>query len=967
MNAVLSSTLTPLFAVSDFDFGPDRIVIGLFAGLTYGLLAIGLVLVYRSSRFVNFAHGSVGAFGASLLALMVADWGAPYWLAFVIGILVAGLLSAGIEVVVVRRLAGRPSLIGMIATLGLSQFILIMALVINSDGVSGFTFPQPPYLPTWEVDSLPIGPPYIAMFILGPCLLAGLSWFLRQHRLGMAIRAAADDPDAAQLEGIPARRMATLSWGIAGGIAAFSAILVTPTTSGQGMDGLGADLLLKGLAGAVIGRMSSIPIAVGASIGIGLLEQFLLSNPATADLDIVFIGVVILVALLRQPILGRAGQERVGLRRVVVPPLPEAYRKVAAITWLPRVTVTLLGCVMIGLAYTVTNGTASVFTSVIGFTLVGLSVGLVTGVAGQLSLGQFAYAGIAAAGSMHVADATGSFLFGILAGMASAAIASVIVGIPAMRLKGLALAVSTLAFALVTSDWLLRRDVFLGSGVSPAKPTWWGEPMELAVRYYLFALVMLAVAIWFTNNLRHSGFGRSLQALRDNEEAGRAFTVPTRLRKFQLYAVAGMIAGAGGVVIGHGQTQLTVNSFPADASIDVVALTVVGGLAVTSGPLIGALIIVGIPAMVALGTVGQAGLAIFWLLVVILLPDGLGGIFIKARDRLYDALARRAGIDPVAARHGSVEPSGSPLQQPMRLEGLVDRPAEEATYPGPVLSIEGISRRFGGVVAVDGATFELRRGEILGVIGPNGAGKTTMFEMVAGFTKPDAGRVVFEGADVTSFTPEKRAEVGLVRSFQDAALFPTLTVRETLMVAQERTAPTSLWWSAIGAKSAERAKAQAADEMIERMALTPYVHRTIAELSTGTRRVVELACLLSLEPRVLLLDEPSAGIAQSESEALGELLLGIRRELGTTMVVIEHDLPLLSKISDRMIAMNLGRVVATGTPEEVRNDEAVVRSYLGADEAAINRSGVHVPAAPAAPGVNGTGIAPDAVSPVTSP
>ncbi|WP_122816846.1 branched-chain amino acid ABC transporter permease/ATP-binding protein [Nocardioides pantholopis] len=962
----MSPLLTPLLALSDFDFGPDRIVIGLFTGLTYGLLAIGLVLVYRSSRFVNFAHGSVGAFGASLLALLVADWGAPYWLAFVIGILVAGGLSAGIEVLVVRRLAGRPSLIGMIATLGLSQFILIMALVINSDGVSGFTFPQPPFLPTWEVDSLPIGPPYIAMFILGPCLLAGLTWWLRHHRLGMAIRAAADDPDAAQLEGIPSRRMATLAWGIAGGIAAFSAILVTPTTSGQGLDGLGADLLLKGLAGAVIGRMSSIPIAVGASLGIGLLEQLLLSNPETADLDIVFIGVVILIALLRQPILGRAGQERIGLRRVVVPPLPAAYQKVASIKWLPRVTVTVLGCVLIGLAYAVTNETASVFTSVIGYTLVGLSVGLVTGVAGQLSLGQFAYAGIAAAGSMHVADATGSFLFGILAGMLSAAIASVVVGIPAMRLKGLALAVSTLAFALVTSDWLLRREIFLGAGVSPAKPTWWGEPMELAVRYYLFALVMLAIAIWFTNNLRHSGFGRSLQALRDNEEAGRAFTVPTQLRKFQLYAVAGMIAGAGGVVIGHGQTQLTVNSFPADASIDVVALTVIGGLAVTSGPLIGAIILIGIPAMTTMSTLGQAGLSIFWLLVVILLPDGLGGVFIRLRDRLYDALARRAGIDPVEARHGAVEPTGSPLQQRMRLEGLVERPADEVTRPGPVLSVEGISRRFGGVVAVDGASFDLQRGEILGVIGPNGAGKTTMFEMVAGFTKPDAGRVLFEGADVTAFTPEKRAEVGLVRSFQDAALFPTLTVRETLMVAQERTAPTSLWWSAIGVRSAELAKAEAADEIIDRMALAPYVHRTISELSTGTRRVVELACLLSLEPRVLLLDEPSAGIAQSESEALGELLLGIRRELGTTMVVIEHDLPLLSKISDRMIAMNLGRVVASGTPEEVRNDEAVVRSYLGGDEAAINRSGVPAPVPVAPSGVNGTDVAPEHIQPVTT-
>ncbi|WP_166392114.1 branched-chain amino acid ABC transporter permease/ATP-binding protein [Nocardioides ochotonae] len=950
LSAELGAAITPMFSLTDFDFGLDRIVLGLFSGLTYGLLAIGLVLVYRSSRFVNFAHGSVGAFGASVLALFVVDWGAPYWLSFLLAIGVAGLLSAGIEVLVVRRLTGRPALIGMIATLGLSQFILIMALVINTDGISGFTFPKPPYLPTWEVDSLPIGPPYIAMFILGPLLLWGLAAFLRRHRLGMAVRAAADDPDAAQLEGIPARRMATLVWGLAGGIAAFSAILVTPTTSGQGLDGLGADLLLKGLAGAVIGRMTSIPIAVAASLGIGVFEQLLLSNPDTRSLVNVAIGLVIVIALLRQPILGRASKERGGWRRVVVPPLPEAYRTVRSIVWLPRVLMCMVAMAVFGLAYVVSNETASILTSVAGYTLVGLSVGLVTGVSGQLSLGQFAYAGIAAAASAHVVDATGSFVFGIAAGVASAAIASVLIGIPAMRLKGLALAVSTLAFALATTSWLLRTDLFLGDGLSPASPTVFGYPVTLAVDYYLFALLMLALGIWFTNNLRHSGFGRSLQALRDNEEAGRAFTVPARLRKFQLYAASGVVAGLGGVVIGHGQTSLTVNSFPASASIDVVALTVIGGLTLTIGPLIGALIIVGLPAIVTLSTVGQATLAISWLLIVILLPDGLGGVLINVRDRIYDALARRAGIDVELARHGPGEPSTSPLQGTMRLEGLVERPGPASDGPvdglAPVLTVAGLSKRFGGVVAVDHADFEVAPGEILGVIGPNGAGKTTCFEMVAGFTRPDTGRVVYDGVDVTRATPEQRATQGLVRSFQDAALFPTLTVRETLMIAQERTDPTGLWTASIGVRTGERAKRAAAEELMERTGLTPYANRMISELSTGTRRVVELTALLALEPKVLLLDEPSAGIAQSESDALGDLLLSIRRELGTTMVVIEHDLPLLSRLCDRMIAMNLGRVVATGTPDEVRNDPAVVRSYLGSEQAAIHRSGAHTAPVP---------------------
>ncbi|MBM9459174.1 ATP-binding cassette domain-containing protein [Nocardioides sp. zg-536] len=949
MSAQLSAAVAQAGAritVAGFDFGLDRLLIGLFTGLTYGLLAIGLVLVYRSSRFVNFAHGSIGAFGASILGLLAADWGMPYWLSFLLALVVAGALGAAIELVVVRRLTGRPTIIGMIATLGLSQFILIFALIINADGVSGFTFPRPPLLPTFSIGGSNFGTAHVAMFLLGPALLVALSWFLRQHRVGIAIRAAADDNDAALLDGIPAKRMATLAWALAGGIAAFSAMLVTPTTAGQSIDTLGPDLLLKGLAGAVIARMSSIPIAVVASLGVGLLEQVLLSNPDTRSAVPLALGIIIVVALLRQPAIGRAVREQTGWSRIVMTPLPKEYRALWAVRWFPRIMSAVLIGIGVGLAYVVSNGTASTLTSVAGYALVALSVGLLTGVSGQLSLGQFAYAGIGAAVSVHAVSGTGNFVLGVLCGVIAAAGAAALVGIPAMRLRGLALAVSTLALALATTNWLLRLDSFLGFGVQPAKPTWWGYALELAIDYYLFALLMLILAMWVVGNLRHSGLGRAWQALRDNEDAARAFTVRSKLRKMQIFALSGAIAGLGGAVIGHGQSQLTVNSFPADASIDVVAIAIVGGLLLTGGPILGALIIIGIPALFSLNLYGDALLAIAWLAVVVMLPDGLGGIVAKMRDNWADGVARRAGIDPVRARLGSDKPAISPLSGGIRLEGLgaqraqVEEPAAhgEGSRPAPILSVNGVGRRFGGVVAVDSVDLEADHGEIVGIIGPNGAGKTTLFEIIAGFTAVDRGQVWFDGVDVTRRTPEQRASIGLVRSFQDAALFPTLTVTETLMLAQERTSPSRLWPSAVGSRAEEKRKAEKAEELIERMALEPFALRTISELSTGTRRVVELASLLALEPRVLLLDEPSAGIAQSESEPLGELLLGIRRELGTTMVVIEHDLPLLSHLCDRMVAMNLGRIIAAGTPDEVRDHPEVVRSYLGSDQAAIDRS-----------------------------
>ncbi len=723
--------------------------------------------------------------------------------------------------------------------------------------------------------------------------------------------------------------MTTLAWSIAGGVAAFSAILVTPTTAGSSIDTLGPELLLKGLAGAVIARMSSIPIAIAASVGVGVLEQVLLSNPDTRSLVSVVIGASIVIALLRQPAFGRALQERGGWRRIVVAPLPAAYREVRSIRWLPRVLTALAVTLAVGLAYVVSNETASVLVSIAGFALVGLSVGLLTGTSGQLSLGQFAFAGIGAAASVHLVEATENFVLGAAGGVAVAAAVAALVAIPAVRLRGLALAVSTLAFAVATTAYILRLDVFLGDGVAPAKPTVFGYALELATDYYLFALLMLALGIWVAGNLRRSGFGLSLQALRDNEDAARAFAVPSRRRKLQLYAVSGALAGLGGVVIGHSQSQLTVNSFPAAASIDVVALTVIGGLGVTGGPVVGALLVVGLPGLVGLGLPGQAALALGLLAIVVFLPDGLSGIGVRLRDRLVDRLARRAGLDPVAVRGSTREAAESPLRGRLELQDLAAAPLPRSS--APLLELDQVARHFGGVVAVDGVDLEVRPGEILGVIGPNGAGKTTLFEIAAGFTVPDSGRVLLDGEDITAESPERRAAAGLVRSFQDAALFPTLTVRETFAVARERVQPTSLWASAIGATTKDRDKRAAAEEMIERMGLLPFADQTIGSLSTGIRRVAEIGCLLSLRPRLLLLDEPSAGIAQSESAALGSLLLDVRRELGITMVVIEHDLSLLSRLSDRMVAMNLGRVIASGTPDEVRRHPEVVRSYLGVD------------------------------------
>ncbi|MGH9187662.1 MAG: ABC transporter ATP-binding protein, partial [Acidimicrobiales bacterium] len=227
----------------------------------------------------------------------------------------------------------------------------------------------------------------------------------------------------------------------------------------------------------------------------------------------------------------------------------------------------------------------------------------------------------------------------------------------------------------------------------------------------------------------------------------------------------------------------------------------------------------------------------------------------------------------------------------------------------------------------------------LGLIGPNGAGKTTTFELLGGFTRADEGQVFFDGQEVSRLGPEARGRLGLIRSFQDAALFPTMTVTDTVRLALERGAPTSFLGSALGFAGSERAKRDQARELIAFMGLDAYRDKQAQELSTGTRRITELTCLVALRPRLLLLDEPSSGIAQRETEALGRLLEDLKAQLDTTLVIIEHDIPLIMGLAGRIVAMDAGSVIAAGPPEVVRNDLKVVEAYLGGSLEAIERSG----------------------------
>jgi ABC-type branched-subunit amino acid transport system ATPase component len=270
--------------------------------------------------------------------------------------------------------------------------------------------------------------------------------------------------------------------------------------------------------------------------------------------------------------------------------------------------------------------------------------------------------------------------------------------------------------------------------------------------------------------------------------------------------------------------------------------------------------------------------------------------------------------------------------------------ATEAATRNPVLEVTGLTKSFGGINAVSDVSFTVHEHEILGLIGPNGAGKTTIFDMISGHLPSNSGRITLTDQDITGWAPEKRASIGLGRSFQDARIFPSLTVAENIAIGLERHIEVRDHVSALfgtpAMRESETDVAFTVDDLIDLMGLGAFRDKFVAELSTGSRRIVDLAMSIAHDPTVLLLDEPSSGIAQRETEALGPLLRRIREEAGCALLIIEHDMPLITSLSDSIVALDLGRVLTQGPPDQVLKDERVVNAYLGNDPASINRSTV---------------------------
>jgi branched-chain amino acid transport system permease protein len=630
---------------------------GAVLGSLTGCSALGLVLVYRSSRVVNFAQAALGSAAAALSVQLFSTKHWNYYAAVLTGVAVAAAVGALSERIVVQRLFWAPRLILTVATIGLAQLLSGATLAVPQmlGGGSGLAaglqggFRTPLHL-DFGFGGLRFSGAHVVVLIVIPAALAVFALFLRASALGVGIRATASNAERAMLLGIPVRRLSTLVWALAGLLSGLSAILAAPLV-GQGGDlTSGPTLLLPALAAAVIARMESLPGAVAAGVGIGIFQQAVFWNTSRSSYTDVGLFIAVLLALLaqRQRLTRLADVNTGGWSGAEeTPPVPWELAHLPEIVWGRRVLLLLVGIGVVVLPLFLTpSQTSLIGTVTIIYGMVAVSLVVLTGWAGQISLGQFAIAGLGAVVTGDLVTRAGADLFlAMLAGSATGAITALAVGLPALRIRGLFLGVTTLAFAVPLSTFLLNPANF------PALvPTTVDRPLVVE-RFdlysertlYWFALAVLAVAVVLVAGIRRSRAGRAMVAVRDNERAAAARGLsPTRI-KLVSFVVSGAIAGLAGAIDVIALDGVRAGSFTPNMAFEAFSMVVLGGATSVPGALAGAAFLRSAQYWLSGGlqlVVTGAGV----LIVLLILPGGLARVLNIARMAAFRAVARARGI-----------------------------------------------------------------------------------------------------------------------------------------------------------------------------------------------------------------------------------------------------------------------------------------------------------------------------------
>jgi branched-chain amino acid transport system permease protein len=652
---------------------PGVVLQGIVLGSLIGLSAMGLVLVYRACRIVNFAQATLGSAAGVLATQLFQHRGWNYYGAFAVGIVTAAAVGALADRLVIQRFFWAPRLVLTVATIGLAQILSGIELTLPTlfggggplGGLSGGF--RTPLRWSFHLSPLLFSGAHVQVMVVVPVVVALLTLFLRRSAVGVAIRASSANAERAMLLGIPVRRLSTVVWSIAAVLSALSAMLAAPLVGSGSSFTSGPALLLPALAAAVLARMESLPGAMVAGVGIGLFQEAVFWNTSRASLVDVGLLVAVLVGLLLQRDKLSRADDALGATwssAGETPPVPTPIARLPEIVWGRR----LLLLAVLALAVVVPNSMSPSQISLLGsvtlvYAIVAVSLVVLTGWAGQISLGQFAIAGLGATVTGDLVSKTGAdLLFALVAGAAAGMLVAVLIGLPALRVRGLFLGVTTLAFAVPLSTFALNPANF--GALIP-------QQVERAVvlsrfdlhderTLYYFCLVVLLGAMAAAAGIRRCRPGRAMVAVRDNERAAAARGINVSRTKLAAFAVSGALAGLAGGLHAVVLDGVRAGSFTPAMGFEAFSMLVLGGATSLGGALTGAIFL----RYAQYALTGGAQLIVTGagvLFVLLVLPGGLAQVTAGLRRRTFALVARRRGIElPGAAGEPAPPPAPPP-------------------------------------------------------------------------------------------------------------------------------------------------------------------------------------------------------------------------------------------------------------------------------------------------------------------
>ncbi|WP_262060169.1 branched-chain amino acid ABC transporter permease/ATP-binding protein [Streptomyces sp. STR69] len=908
------------------------LLLGLGSGAVFGALALALVLTYRGSGVVNFATGAIALYSAYTYAFLrqgellvplpgvpkKVGLGGPLGLfpAVVISLVLAALLGVVLYGLVFRPLRTAPPVAKAVASIGVMLVIqAVLAAGVGTGAVSvKAILPNDPV--SWGGSLIPGDRLWFAAVIV--VLTVVLALVFRLTRFGLAARAVAESEKGALVSGLSPERIAVANWALSSAIAGLSGILIAPIVP---LVPVSYTLfIVPALAAALVGNFTALIPAVGAGLVIGMLQsevQFLQGKwswlPQTGLAQLVPLAVILAYLVVR----GRPLPTRGSLIQQALGRAPRPDRVLV-----PAVVSTALGVVVL----LATHGSirAAVITS-LTLAVISLSLVVVTGFAGQISLAQLTLAGVGAFSLSRLSAGWGiPFPFAPLLAALAAMVIGVVIGLPALRIRGLPAAVVTVALAVALEAFWFRNPELNGGlgGSKIPSPHLFGLDLGIGsgedyprLPFALLCLVVLLLVGLGVAWLRRSRLGAAMLAVRANERSAAAAGIDVARTKIVAFAIGAFVAGLGGALLGYQQTVADAEMFTAIGGLGLFATAYLAGVTALSGGIVagvmgaGGLLPVLLDRALSLGEWYDVIMGVGLVLTVITNPEGVVGPAHELAARVRRA-RHPAAVDTVDEQDADALTGSAPAAR---------RPVPE---PGEVvLAVREVGVRYGGVVAVDSVSFEVRSGEIVGVIGPNGAGKTTLLDAISGYHR-STGTVEFDGREISSLKPHQRGRAGLGRTFQGIELYEDLSVEENVLVGE---AAARHGGDHVGSVQGPELR----NRLFETLHLSRFRAQPARELSQGRRQLVSIARALAGRPRMLLLDEPAAGLDSSESRWLGDRLRAVRAD-GVTVLLIDHDMGLVLDVCDRIVVLDIGKVIADGTPAEIKADPRVATAYLGA-------------------------------------